>query len=121
MSAFTKTVDTRILGRKTYEASLRLGARFDKGRTIVFSSHAPPPDVPAGVEFVNGAIGPFVTRSRTIWQERLVDGRRRSHRLLSRRAGDRRVRHQCGAGVHRGWHSTYRAASPSRAIGVAFR
>lgn len=64
MSAFTKTVDTRILGRKTYEASLRLGARFDKDRTIVFSSHAPPPDVPAGVEFVNGAIGPFVTRLR---------------------------------------------------------
>jgi dihydrofolate reductase len=65
MSAFTKTVDTKILGRKTYEASLRLGAKFDsKSRTIVFSHHAPPPDVPAGVEFVNGAIGPFVTRLR---------------------------------------------------------
>jgi dihydrofolate reductase len=65
MSAFTKTVDTKILGRKTYEASLRLGAKFDsKSRTIVFSSHAPPPDVPAGVQFVNDAIGPFVTRLR---------------------------------------------------------
>src|ERR1043166_2706275 len=48
------------------------------------------------------------------WQGYLVDGRRRAHRLVSRRARDRRVRHQCGAGVYRGWHSIDRAASPSR-------
>ncbi|HSE46226.1 MAG TPA: hypothetical protein VLA89_12940 [Gemmatimonadales bacterium] len=65
MSAFTKTIDTKILGRKTYEASLRLGAKFDSNnRTLVFSRHAPPPDVPQGVEFVNGSIGPFVNRLR---------------------------------------------------------
>ena len=35
MSAFTKTIDTKILGRKTFEASLRLGAKFDsKNRTV---------------------------------------------------------------------------------------
>jgi dihydrofolate reductase len=65
MSAFMKSVDTKLLGRKTYEMSLRLGARFDSGsRTIVFSRHAPPADAPSGVEFVNGDIGPFVSRLR---------------------------------------------------------
>jgi dihydrofolate reductase len=65
MSAFTETIDTKILGRKTYEASLRLGAQFDsKNRTIVFSRQAPPPHIPQGVDFVNGAIGPFVNRLR---------------------------------------------------------
>jgi dihydrofolate reductase len=65
MNAFMRSIDTKLLGRKTYEESLRMGAKFDsKSRTIVFSRHARPADVPAGVEFVNGAIGPFVSRLR---------------------------------------------------------
>jgi dihydrofolate reductase len=65
IEAFTKTVDTMLLGRKTYEASLRLGAKFDpKNPTIVFSREAPPANLPIGVEFVNEAIGPFVRRLR---------------------------------------------------------
>ena len=66
MSAFTKSIDTKLLGRRTYETSLRLGAKFDptKDRTVVFSRQAPPPDVASGVEFVSGAIGPFVSRLR---------------------------------------------------------
>ena len=65
MDAFMKSVDTKLLGRKTYEVSLRMGAKFDSGsRTIVFSRHAPPTDAPSGVEFVNGPIGPFVSRLR---------------------------------------------------------
>jgi dihydrofolate reductase len=65
MSAFMRSIDTKLLGRKTYEVSLRMGATFDsKSRNIVFSRHAPPADVPSGVEFVNGAIGPFVSRLR---------------------------------------------------------
>jgi len=65
MNAFMKSVDTKVLGRKTYEISLRMGAKFDSGsRTIVFSRHPPPADAPPGVEFVNGAIGPFVSRLR---------------------------------------------------------
>ena len=62
MNAFMKSIDTKLLGRKTYEVSLRMGAKFDsKSRTIVFSRNAPPTDVPSGVEFVNSAIGPFVS------------------------------------------------------------
>ena len=65
MNAFMKTVDTKILGRKTYEESLRLGGTFDsKDRSIVFSRHPRPADAPSGVEFVNDAIGPFVSRLR---------------------------------------------------------
>ena len=62
MNTFVRSIDTMLLGRKTYEVSLRMGAKFDskKGRTIVFSRNAPPADVPSGVEFVNDAIGPFV-------------------------------------------------------------
>jgi dihydrofolate reductase len=65
IEAFMKSVDTMLLGRKTYEASLRLGAKFDaKNPTIVFSRDAPPTSLPSGVEFVNEAIGPFVRRLR---------------------------------------------------------
>jgi dihydrofolate reductase len=65
MNAFMRSIDTTILGRKTYEVSLRLGAKFDsKSRNIVFSRHAPPGDAPPGVEFVNSAIAPFVSRLR---------------------------------------------------------
>jgi dihydrofolate reductase len=65
MNAFMRSIDTKVLGRKTYEMSLRLGAEFDsKSRSIVFSRRAPPADAPSGVEFVNEAIGPFVDRLR---------------------------------------------------------
>ena len=65
MNAFMKSIDTMLLGRKTYEVSLRLGAKFDaKSPTIVFSRNAPPADVPPGVEFVDDPIGPFVGRLR---------------------------------------------------------
>src|SRR5438128_50577 len=65
MNAFMRSVDTKVLGRKTYDVSLRLGAKFDsQSRNIVFSGHPPPADAPSGVEFVNDAIGPFVSRLR---------------------------------------------------------
>ena len=65
MNAFMKSIDTMLLGRKTYDHSLRLGAKFDgKDRTIVFSRHAPPANAPAGVEFVREPIGPFIRRLR---------------------------------------------------------
>src|SRR5436190_103764 len=50
MNAFMKSVDTKLLGRKTYEVSLRMGAKFDaQSRSIVFSRH-PPPDAPSALE-----------------------------------------------------------------------
>lgn len=65
METFVRSIDTKVLGRKTYEASVRLGATFDsKTRYFVFSRRAPPADAPSGVEFVSEAIGPFVARLR---------------------------------------------------------
>ena len=65
MNAFMKSIDTKLLGRKTYEVSLSMGEKFDsRSRTIVFSHQSPPADAPSGVEFVNGAIAPFVSRLR---------------------------------------------------------
>ena len=65
INAFMKSVDIKIIGRKTYEASLRLGAKFNsKDRHIVFSRQAPPANAPSGVQFQNNDIGPFVSRLR---------------------------------------------------------
>jgi dihydrofolate reductase len=65
MNTFMKSIDTLLLGRKTYEVSLSLGGKFDsKNRTIVFSHHPPPPDAPTGVDFVSGAIGSVVSSLR---------------------------------------------------------
>ena len=65
MNAFMKSIDTLLLGRKTYEVSLSLGGKFDsKNRTIVFSRHPAPTDAPTGVEFVSGAIGSVVSSLR---------------------------------------------------------
>src|ERR1041385_1435220 len=65
MSAFMRSIDTKLLGRKTYEMSLRMGAKFDsRTRNVVFSRHSAPADAPSGVEFVNEGIVPFVSRLR---------------------------------------------------------
>jgi dihydrofolate reductase len=65
IDAFMRSIDTMVLGRKTYEIGLRMGAKFEsKNPHLVFSRHPPPAEVPAGVQFVNDAIGPFVRRLR---------------------------------------------------------
>jgi dihydrofolate reductase len=65
MDAFVKSIDTMVLGRKTYDMSLRMGAKFDpKNPHVVFSRQPPPAEVPAGVQFVDDAVGPFVRRLR---------------------------------------------------------
>ena len=38
MSAFMKSIDTKVLGRKTYEHGLRMGATFDTKRVEPSSS-----------------------------------------------------------------------------------
>ena len=65
MNEFMRSIDTIVLGRRTYDVSLRMGATFDStSRHIVFSRHAPPAEAPPGVEFVNVAIASFVSRLR---------------------------------------------------------
>ena len=65
MGDFVKSIDTKVLGRNSYEASLRLGAKFEPPtRYIVFSRQPRPADAPLGVEFVSEAIGPFMNHLR---------------------------------------------------------
>jgi dihydrofolate reductase len=65
MGAFMRTIDTLVLGRKTYEEALRLGGTFDgPHRAVVFSHQAPPPGVPRNVEFASEAISSFANKLR---------------------------------------------------------
>jgi dihydrofolate reductase len=65
LSEFERSIDTKLLGRKTYDISLQLGAKFDsKTRYYVFSRRPPSTPVPTGVEFVTDGIGLFAKRLR---------------------------------------------------------
>ena len=60
MPQFVRSVDAKILGRKTFDLSVEMGAPFSADdRHYVFSRRPPPASVPAGVEFVAQSIGAF--------------------------------------------------------------
>ena len=61
---FARSVDAKILGRKTFDLSLKMGASFGKEETHYVFSRRPPASVPAGVEFVTQSIGAFAERVR---------------------------------------------------------
>jgi dihydrofolate reductase len=63
---FERSIDAKILGRKTFDHSLSLGARFGAGPVhYVFSRQAPPASVPPGVQFVGEPIAAFAYRVRS--------------------------------------------------------
>jgi dihydrofolate reductase len=65
IGTFSASIDTKILGRKTYEKSLALGAKFGgKTKNYVFSSHPAATAPPPGVEFVSEPIASFAQRLR---------------------------------------------------------
>jgi dihydrofolate reductase len=65
MPEFTRSVDAKLLGRKTFNLSVEMGAPFSAyDRHYVFSRQPPPTSVPAGVEFVAQSIGAFAERLR---------------------------------------------------------
>jgi dihydrofolate reductase len=54
MAKFMRSVDAKLLGRKTFHLSVEMGATFSAhDRHYVFSRQPPPASVPAGVEFVS--------------------------------------------------------------------
>jgi len=62
---FERSIDVKILGRKTFDRSVQLGARFGADRVhYVFSRQPPPRSVPAGVHFVSEPIRAFAERLR---------------------------------------------------------
>ena len=62
---FSRSVDAKILGRKTFDVSQKLGASFSANDVhYVFSRRKPPPSMPSGVEFVTERIEAFAERVR---------------------------------------------------------
>jgi dihydrofolate reductase len=65
MPAFVRTVDAKILGRKTFDFSRDMGASFSKrDRHYVFSRQPASDSLPPGVEFVTEPVGEFARRLR---------------------------------------------------------
>jgi len=62
---FRRTVDAKILGRKTFDLSVKMGATFSAHDVhYVFSRQPPPPPVPVGVRFVTKPISAFAKQMR---------------------------------------------------------
>jgi dihydrofolate reductase len=62
---FARSIDAKILGRKTFDLSVKMGASFTSDNVhYVFSRRPPPASVPAGVQFVTESIRAFAERLR---------------------------------------------------------
>jgi dihydrofolate reductase len=62
---FSQSIDAKILGRKTFDISLKMGASFGADEVhYVFSRRPPPKSLPAGVQFVKESIRAFAERLR---------------------------------------------------------
>ena len=73
LQKFSRSIDAKILGRKTYDISMKLGASFSADDLhYVFSRRTAPASVPAGVQFVTESITSFAERvckqpGKNIW------------------------------------------------------
>lgn len=62
---FSRSIDAKILGRKTFDLSIKMGARFSAHNVhYVFSRRPPLASVPVGVQFVTESIKVFAERLR---------------------------------------------------------
>ena len=62
---FARSIDAKILGRRTFDLSVTMGAKFGADSAhYVFSRHPAPRSVPEGVTFVTESIGAFAERLR---------------------------------------------------------
>jgi dihydrofolate reductase len=65
MPEFMKSVGPQILGRKTFEASVLLGAKFERGsQYVVFSRQPKPTSAPPTVEFTSEPVSVVAQRLR---------------------------------------------------------
>jgi len=63
---FWRSIDAKILGRKTFDLSMKMGVNFSANDLhYVFSRRPRPVSVPLGVQFVTESITAFVERLRT--------------------------------------------------------
>lgn len=112
MADFYKTIDTIIMGKKTYDLGLTWGQTSYPGKkNYVFTRSSPAPA--KDIEFVNENVGGFVERVRKqkgkdIW---LVGGAALNGAFLDA-GGHRRIHHSRHPGSDRRWNSTCSAPSP---------
>jgi dihydrofolate reductase len=65
LPTFARSVDAKIVGRHTFDVSVKMGARFSADDVhYVFSRGPAPRSIPSGVTFVTESIGAFVERRR---------------------------------------------------------
>jgi len=65
LPAFERTIDTKLLGRRTFDWSRKMGAPFGgKTQDFVFTHHPSRDPPPRGVEFVTESVSDFVSRLR---------------------------------------------------------
>ena len=65
LPTFSRSVDAKILGRKTFDLSVKMGARFSADDVhYVFSRRPPLASVPVGVQFVTESIRAYANRLR---------------------------------------------------------
>jgi len=65
MSAFFKTIDTVIMGRKTYEFGLKFGQKGHPGKKNYVFSHTLRPTARGRVEIVSGDVGELAWKLRS--------------------------------------------------------
>ena len=62
---FSRSIDAKILGRKTFDVTVKMGAKFRRSDVhYVFSRRQLPTPAPAGVQFVTESIRAFTERLR---------------------------------------------------------
>jgi dihydrofolate reductase len=62
---FARSIDTKLMGRKTYDISLQLGEKFDSNtKYYVFTQHRESVQKQGGVEFVTEPIETFAKKLR---------------------------------------------------------
>jgi len=62
---FSRSIDAKILGRKTFDLSVKMGASFSADDVhYVFSRRPPSASAPVGVQFVTESIRVFAERLR---------------------------------------------------------
>ena len=66
MAAFYKSIDTVIMGRKTYDIALSFGQESYEGKKNYIFSRSPRPSAIPHLEFTDQPVGDFVKRLRSV-------------------------------------------------------
>jgi dihydrofolate reductase len=61
---FSRSIDAKILGRKTFDLSVKMGASFNADNVHYVFSRRPPASAPPGIQFVTESIRTFAERLR---------------------------------------------------------